>query len=135
MHRPVGPASLTELPGSVQRVNDPGPLGGQPGRIVLTFLGQHRVTRAQPGQLGHQVLVGEPVAGGAQAAGVAALGPERKQALARPGGEIARETVIVGRHQPGTPFLWTPLRTVSVRHFIPVPAGEADRLGEDEKAQ
>jgi hypothetical protein len=44
--------------------------------------------------------VGEPVASRAQAAGVAALGAERKQALARPGGEIAGETVIVGSHQP-----------------------------------
>ena len=43
MHGPVVAAKLGELPGAVERVDDPHPIGGQPHGVVGAFLGEHRV--------------------------------------------------------------------------------------------
>jgi hypothetical protein len=53
VHRPVGAARLAELPGPVERIYDPHPVGRQPRRIVGPLLGEHHITGpgfVQPGQ-------------------------------------------------------------------------------------
>jgi hypothetical protein len=57
VHGPVGAAVLGELAGAVERVDDPHPVGGEPGRVVAALLREHRVTGTQPRQLGHEQLV------------------------------------------------------------------------------
>ena len=57
MHRPVVASEFGELPGAVERVDDPHPLGGQSDRIVGAFLGEHRVTGPLGGQRRHQEVV------------------------------------------------------------------------------
>jgi hypothetical protein len=68
--RPVGPAGLGELPGAVERVDDPHPFGREPGRVVPALLGEHRVPGTQPGQLGDEQLVRAAVAGRLQRRGI-----------------------------------------------------------------
>ena len=58
MDRPVVASQFGELPGAVERVDDPHPLGGQPDGAVGTLFGQHRVTRALGGKRFHQEVVG-----------------------------------------------------------------------------
>src|SRR6266542_3238527 len=41
MHGPVGPPRLTELSCSVERIHNPDPARGKPGRVVLALLGEH----------------------------------------------------------------------------------------------
>jgi hypothetical protein len=86
---PVGAARFAELPGAVQRVDDPDPAGAEPRGVVGALLGQDDVTRAQVGQRGGQELVRQPVTGLAQHVRVAALGAQLEQA--RPGlaGQVA----------------------------------------------
>jgi hypothetical protein len=62
VHRPVRAERLAELPGAIERIDDPDPLGGEPGRVVLALLGQDRVGRAAPGKLGGEELVRRQVA-------------------------------------------------------------------------
>jgi len=88
VHRPVGPVRLAELPGAVQRVDDPHPLGGQPGRVVPALFGQHRITRAQLAELAGQELVRAPVPGGAQFPWVAAIRAQREQQLPGLGSQV-----------------------------------------------
>ena len=57
VHRPVRPAVLAELPGPVQRIDDPYPLRGQPRLIVDALLGQHGIAGATGSQFGGQELV------------------------------------------------------------------------------
>ena len=76
MYRPVGAAGLAELAGTVQRVDDPDPVGALPlDGIPDTLLGEHHVARAVPAQLGHQQFVGELVAGGPELVGVDVISP------------------------------------------------------------
>ena len=62
MHRPVRPSRLAELPGAIERIDDPDPRGGEPGRVILALLGQDRVVRAVPGELGGEELMSRQVA-------------------------------------------------------------------------
>jgi hypothetical protein len=62
VHRPVGPALLAELPGPVQRIDDPYPLRGQPRLVVDALFGQHGIAGAAGSKFGGQELVGQPVA-------------------------------------------------------------------------
>ena len=66
VHRPVVAGRLGELPGAVQRVDDPDPGGGEPVGVVdagLALLRQHRVVGPVPAQQRHQQVVGGAVAG------------------------------------------------------------------------
>ena len=48
MHRPVGAAGLAELPGAVERVDDPHPLGVEAAAVLGALLGQHAVVGPRP---------------------------------------------------------------------------------------
>jgi hypothetical protein len=98
---PVGAARLTELPGAVQRIDDPDPARTEPRGVVGTLLGEHHVTRPPGGQRGGEELVRQPVAGLAQHVRVAALGAQFEQPPARLAGQVAGEHVIVAGH-PGS---------------------------------
>ncbi|AUS51255.1 Uncharacterised protein [Mycobacterium tuberculosis] len=53
MYRPVVATRCGELAGAIQRVNNPHPIGFQPGQIVVGLLTEHCVTRPfglQPSQ-------------------------------------------------------------------------------------
>ena len=63
MHRPVGAAELGELPGAVERVDDPHPLGFEPSPVVGALLGEHRVGRPGIRQRLHQEFMRPLVAG------------------------------------------------------------------------
>ena len=99
MDRPVGAPGLTELPGAIQRVHDPDPVGRQPRPVVAALLGQDRVTRPARRQFGGEELVGEPVSRLAQIAGIASLGTQPEQQ--RPGllREFSGKAIIVGCHE------------------------------------
>ncbi len=101
MNRPVGATRLAELPGAVERVDDPHPVRAEPRRVVGALLGEHHVTGAAGGQLGGEEVVRQPVAGLAQHAGVAALGAQVQQPPARLAGQVAGEHMIVAGH-PGS---------------------------------
>src|SRR5271166_806526 len=58
---PVLPPEFGELPGAVQRVDDPYPLRAQPHRVIGAFFGQHGIGRAFAFQRLHQVVVGSLV--------------------------------------------------------------------------
>jgi len=58
MDRPVGSPLLTELPGAVERIDDPHSVRRQAGGIVLLFLGDDRIIRAMRVQLPHQMVGG-----------------------------------------------------------------------------
>ena len=76
MDGPVSSARLAELAGAVEGVDDPYPVGAEAGLVVDAFLRQDGVAGPGPRQLGHQELVGLPVAGVPQGAGVAAPGAQ-----------------------------------------------------------
>jgi hypothetical protein len=76
---PVGAARLAELPGAVQRVDDPHPARGQPRGVVGALLGEHHVTGAAGGQFGGEEVVRLPVAGLAQVVLLAALSAQGQQ--------------------------------------------------------
>ena len=64
MHGPVVAAEFGELPGAVERIDDPYPLGGQPCRVVDTFFGQDHVIGPRYTQFRHQKIMGPIVTGG-----------------------------------------------------------------------
>jgi hypothetical protein len=76
VHCPVRAGRLAELPGAIERIDDPDPRGSEPGRVVFALLGQDRVVRAAPGKLAGEELMGRQVARFAQVlAGQARIGP------------------------------------------------------------
>jgi hypothetical protein len=102
MHRPVGPAVLAELPGTVQRIDDPYPLRGQPRLVVDALFGQHGITGATDSQFGGQELVRQPVARLPQRIPVTAATPQVEQQLPGRHREIPREHMVVGCRQAGS---------------------------------
>ncbi len=92
---PVGTARLTELPGAVQRVEDPDPARAQARGVVGAFFGEHHVTGAPVRQLPGEELVRLPVARPAQHVRIPAVSPQLDQAPARPLGQVTGERVIV----------------------------------------
>ena len=103
MHGPVDAAGLAVLPGTVQGVDDPDPLGVEPGGIVpYPLLGEHGVTRPPAGQDGGDEIVRALVPGGAQRVGVRVppLGAQFAQQLTGALGQPAGEgTIGGGGHQ------------------------------------
>jgi len=85
---PVGSAWLAELAGTVEGVDNPYPVGGKAGLVVDALLREDGVAGPGPRQLGHQELVGLPVAGVAQGRGVAALGAQVKEETAGALGQV-----------------------------------------------
>ena len=63
MHRPVLTARHGVLPGAVKGVDDPHPVGLQPGQVVVGLLGEHRVAGALLPQSAQQQRVGTDVSG------------------------------------------------------------------------
>src|SRR5262244_749765 len=57
----VSAPGLAELPGAIERVDDPHPVGGQPRPVVPALLGQHRITGPARGQPGDEDLVRKQV--------------------------------------------------------------------------
>jgi hypothetical protein len=98
MHGPVSATRLTELPGTVQRVDDPDPSRPQALRTVLGLLRQHRIIRAMPGELAGDPHLGTVVALTAKNVGVAAVPaqplPKLEEELARPMGNGPRQLMI-----------------------------------------
>jgi hypothetical protein len=99
---PVGAARLAELPGPVQRVDDPDPVRGQPRRVVGALLGQDDVAGTAGGERRGQELVRPPVAGLAQQVRLAARGPQLEQQLPRLGGQVPGQFVIVSVYGAGS---------------------------------
>ena len=91
MHGPVGPAGLAELPGAVERVDDPDPLGGVPGGRVRALLRQHRVAGTPGGELGEQERVGLRVTGPA----VRARGAQLQQQRTGPLGQLLGQQRVI----------------------------------------
>ena len=54
VHRPVGAGHLGEFAGAVERVDDPGALGVEPGKVVLAFLAEHSIVGSLLGESAHQ---------------------------------------------------------------------------------
>jgi hypothetical protein len=76
VHRPVRTGRFAELPGAIERIDDPDPLGSEPGRVVLALFGQDRVGRAAAGKLGGEELMRRQVARLTQLlAGAGRIGP------------------------------------------------------------
>ena len=63
VHGPVRSARHGELPGAVDRVDDPDAIGLNAGDVVDRLLGQHRVVGPGPTQAVEDQRVGPPVAG------------------------------------------------------------------------
>ena len=109
VHGPVGAGDLAELAGAVERVDDPHPVGGEPGRVGGALLGEHGVVGPGRGQAGDEQLVGLPVALVAQglpSTGRPAVGRRPRPAASTSsspglGGEPGGEGVVVGRIAPG----------------------------------
>ncbi len=97
VHRPVGAARLAELPGPVQRVNDPHPAGGEPGGVVDCLLGQDRVLAAVTGQRSRQQRLRTGVAGVPQRGGIGEpqLDADPQQQRARVGGQPRRQRGVI----------------------------------------
>jgi hypothetical protein len=85
---PVGSAWLAELAGAVEGIDDPYPVGGKAGLVVDALLREDGVAGPGLRQLGHQELVGLPVSGVPQRAGVAALSAQLQEEAASTLGEI-----------------------------------------------
>ncbi len=62
VHRPVDAARFAELPGAVERIDDPDALGVEPTRVLLAFLREHGVIGAMDGELVGEVLLRDRVA-------------------------------------------------------------------------
>ena len=60
VHRPVVASRRRELAGAVQRVDDPHPVGLEPGQIVVGFLAEHRVIGGYQGSKSREVLMTLP---------------------------------------------------------------------------
>ena len=70
MHRPVGPALLTELAGPVERVDDPHAPCAEAGGIIDALLGEDGVVRTLLGEQRHEQLVAHAIALVAKTLGV-----------------------------------------------------------------
>jgi hypothetical protein len=75
---PVGAAGFAELPGAVERVDDPDPARGQPRRVVGALFGQQHVPGTARGERRTQELVRQPVARLAQQVRLATAGPQHE---------------------------------------------------------
>ena len=58
VHGPVGAAILAELPGAVERIDDPDPFAFEPDRIVLRLFGEDGVVGAGGPECGQDPFVG-----------------------------------------------------------------------------
>ena len=94
MHRPLHTARAAEVPGSVQRIDDPHPVGCQAGRVIAPLFGQDGIGGSKVGKAGHQVLMGPTVALVLELP----RGPSGRQALVQNGEEHV--TGLLGQ-QPG----------------------------------
>ena len=98
---PVGAARLAELPGAVERVDDPDPVGAQSRPVLDALLGQDLVVRPQLAERLDDEPVGRPVALVPQRPPVvrrrACLRPQVEQQLAGPRGHVRRDGVV-GEH-------------------------------------
>ena len=63
MHGPVRPPRHGELPGAVERVDDPHPVGPQPLEVVVRLFGQHRVIGPLVTQAAQNQRVGADISG------------------------------------------------------------------------
>ena len=106
VHRPVGARHLGEFAGAVERVNDPGALGVEPGKVVLAFLAKHRIVGPLLGESAHQQFVGLAVAFGFEHGRWSVFGGESlahgEQEFTCFGGEAGGELVIVEEHAADT---------------------------------
>src|SRR5262249_43433516 len=103
---PVDPGRLAELPGAIERVNDPHSLGLEPGQVVGRLFGEHRVARPHPGQLGGQELLGAEVARLPEFVNVGrALLTDLEQPLARGGSDVPGKGVIGWENQGCSKFV------------------------------
>jgi hypothetical protein len=116
VHRPVPPAPFAELPGAVERIDDPHPLHLEAPEVVAALLGQHAVAgHGLPDQV-HQQVVGQPVALVADVVRRRSLelGPDLEEQLPGSGRGAVRERVVlrrrfggvVGREQDGLLTSW-----------------------------
>ncbi len=96
VHGPVVARHLGELPGAVERVDDPDPLGLQAALVVLALLGEHGVGGPVLGQQRHQQLVGGPVAGVLELASLQTLGAHLEQPATGRLGQPGGHHVVVG---------------------------------------
>ncbi len=106
VHRPVGARHLGEFAGAVERVDDPGALGVEPGKVVLAFLAKHRIVGPLLGESAHQQFVGLAVAFGFEHGRWSVFGSESlahgEQEFTCFGGEAGGELVIVEGHAAET---------------------------------
>ena len=63
MHRPVDAARFAELPGAVERIDDPDAFGVEPTRVLPAFLREHGVVGTVDGELVGEELLGDGIAG------------------------------------------------------------------------
>ncbi len=96
VHRPVGAALFGELPGAVERVDDPHPPRGEPHRIVDALFGEHGIVGPFGRQRRHQEVVGPLVAGGLAVLGArrGEFGAHVEQQGTRLGGQPRGQFVI-----------------------------------------
>jgi len=95
--RPVLATVLPELPGAVQRVDDPDAGGVQPAKIVDRLLGEDGVGRMTVPDGVDQEAVRRAVTRGADSGAQRRLAPERQQQPAGRLGEVSREDVVVAQ--------------------------------------
>ena len=105
MHGPVRAARFTELPGSVEWVDDPHTLGYEPARVVRAFLGKHRVRGAAVRQRPRDELVRAAITLVAQPARVveACFGAQGHEHPPGRGGELGGQRGVgadTGHHDP-----------------------------------
>jgi hypothetical protein len=91
---------LSVLPGAVQRVDDPDPVGLQPARVVDRFLAEHDVAGAVGGQGSEDRALGGGVTGVAErAAGEFASAAELEEDVGRRACRPPGHPDIVDRHR------------------------------------
>jgi hypothetical protein len=105
VHRPVAAVEFGELTGAVQGVDDPDPVGADPGGVVGGFFAEHRIVRAGLGQQLGEQLLRRGVTGVLDHLGFATpggvLGAHRQQPVAGRQGQRQRQLVVV--HRGGRP--------------------------------
>lgn len=96
MHRPVRAVEFGELPGAVERVDDPHPLRRQSHRVVDTLFGEHGVAGTLGGQRRHQEVVGALVPRGFPVlrGSVGEFGADVEQQPAGLGGQQRRQFMV-----------------------------------------
>jgi hypothetical protein len=88
VHGPVGTVELGELPGAVERVDDPDAGGDQPDRVVGALLGEDGVVGAERGELVDEEAVRLHVPGRLAGGGIIELAPaDAQQQLSGRGGQ------------------------------------------------